>query len=197
MFLLVTGASGAGKSTVRRLIAPDLEPEVACIELHDVVPIPPAPTLAWRQQATEAAVQRALALEAQGRHLLLCGDPVAPGEVIAAPSADRLEAVAACLLDVDRDAQTERLWARGDDPTLLERHLAFADWMRGHAGDPRHMRHVLRTGGWKAMRWERLDEPGWRVDLIDTSLRTPEQVAVELLAWCRSILRGPPPKEPR
>jgi hypothetical protein len=52
MLLLLTGASGAGKST-------------------------------------ETVVQRALELQGVGRHVLLAGDPVAPGEVIAAPSADK------------------------------------------------------------------------------------------------------------
>jgi energy-coupling factor transporter ATP-binding protein EcfA2 len=87
MFLLVTGASGAGKSTVRRAVARELPPEIECVELHDVISVPRLPTIAWRQQATEAVVGRALELQAKGRHLLLSGDPVAAGEVLAAPSA--------------------------------------------------------------------------------------------------------------
>jgi hypothetical protein len=126
MFLLVSGASGAGKSTARRLVADELEPEVECVELHDVVPMPRVPTLAWRQRATEAVVCHALELQhKQGRHLLLAGDPVAAGEVLAAPSADRLDGIAVCLLDVDRDAQASRLAVRGDDPALLVHRVAF------------------------------------------------------------------------
>jgi hypothetical protein len=52
MFLLVSGASGAGKSTARRLVADKLEPVVECLELRDVVPMPRVPPLAWRQRAT-------------------------------------------------------------------------------------------------------------------------------------------------
>jgi predicted ABC-type ATPase len=88
MFLLITGASGMGKSSVRTMLAAELEPEVACVELGGVVAIPPWPTLAWRQESTEAVVRLALELQAEGRHLLLSGDPVAPGEVVAAPSAE-------------------------------------------------------------------------------------------------------------
>ena len=135
MLLLLTGSSGAGKSTVRRLIARELAPDTECVELGHVVSFPPVPTIAWRQAATEAVVQRALALKAEGRHLLLAGDPVAAGEVVAAPSADKLDACAACLLDVDPDVQAARLAQRGDDPRLLADHIAFADWMRGHAKD--------------------------------------------------------------
>jgi hypothetical protein len=109
MFLLVSGASGAGKSTARRLVAGELEPGVECVELHDVVAMPRAPTLAWRQRATEAVVCHALKLQEDGRHVLLAGDPVAAGEVLAAPSADRLDGIAVCLLDVARDTQAARL----------------------------------------------------------------------------------------
>jgi hypothetical protein len=83
--------------------------------------------------------------------LLLCGDPVAPREVLAAPSADGPDRVAVCLLDVNDQAQATRLSRRGDDPKLLVHRVALANW-RGHARDPRHMPHVLTTGGQEAMR---------------------------------------------
>jgi hypothetical protein len=197
MFLLVSGASGAGKSTVRRRVARQLEPGVECVELHDVVRVPRVPTLAWRQRATEAVVCRALELQEHARHLLLAGDPVAAGEVLAAPSADQLDAIAVCLLDVGRVAQKTRLAARGDDPALLVHHAAFADWMRGHAADPGHRPEVLQTDGWEQMRWERwsrLDEAGgWAMHVLDTSSLTADAVASGVLAWCRRALTGQAP----
>jgi hypothetical protein len=199
MFLLVSGASGAGKSTARRFIAGELElePEVQCVELHDVVPMPEVPTLVWRQQATEAVVCHALELQEEGRHVLLAGDPVAAGEVLAAPSADRLDAIAVCLLDVDRDTQTARLLARGDDPALLVHHVAFADWMREHATDPHYRPEVLKTDGWEQMQWKRwswLDDTcSWRMHVLDTSHLTAAAAASELLAWCRRALAGQAP----
>jgi predicted ABC-type ATPase len=98
MMLLVTGASGVGKSTVRALIAEELAPNVRAVELTQIAG---APTYerGWRQRAVEQVVQVALAEQEVGRHLLLAGDPVPPGEVLAAPSADRLDGFAACLLD--------------------------------------------------------------------------------------------------
>lgn len=199
MFLLVTGASGAGKSTVRQLVAGRLAAEVECVELGQVVSVPPMPTLAWRQQATEAAVQRALTLQTVGRHLLLAGDPVAAGEVIAAPSAGKLEAIAVCLLDVSPEVQAARLARRGDDPRLLADHQAFASWMRAHAQDPHHMTHVLSTTGWNAMRWERLrllrpGDGGWDMHVLDTSAHAEDEIADEVLAWCRRALRGRAPQ---
>jgi hypothetical protein len=197
VFLLVTGASGAGKSTARRAIARDLAPRVECVELGDVVAVPRYPTLAWRQEATEAVVKRALELQGAGRHLLLSGDPVAAGEVMAAPSAAMLNGVAVCLLDLDPEAQAARLAERGDDPSLLVHHQAFADWMRAHARNPQHMVNVLTTNGWAAMRWDRLAiEPGdgrWDMRVLDTSGLSREQVAAEVLRWCRDVLDGRAP----
>ena len=60
--------------------------------------------------------------------------------------------LAVCLLDASPEAQAERLAARGDDPTLLIHHQAFAEWMRRQAIDPLHMTHVVSHGGWEDMR---------------------------------------------
>ena len=105
MFLLITGASGAGKSTVRLDVAPQFTDVLEAAELAELGGEPQW-TLEWRHQAVERAVCRALAAQAAGRHFLLCGDPVPPGEVIAAPSADRLNGLAVCLLDVRPEVQT-------------------------------------------------------------------------------------------
>jgi hypothetical protein len=132
MLLLVTGASGAGKSTVRRLVAPQLGAAVECVELGDVVEVPRAPTIAWRQRATETIVRRAVGLQSQGR---------------------------------------------------------------GHARDRTHMPEVLTTGGWEEMRWERWMDARrllgpWARHVIDTSGLAVEQVATEVLDWCRRALAG-------
>jgi hypothetical protein len=198
MFLLITGASGAGKSSVREAVAPALAPAVECVELRHLVSISAFATIAGRQRAAEAAVRRALGLQADGRHLLLSGDPVAAGEVLAAPSADALDGIAVCLLDVSPQAQTERLLHRGDPARLLPDHRAFAKWMRGHARDPRHMPHVLTTGGWEAMRWDRLSAVdsavgAWGMEIVDTSTLSRDQVAAEVLAWCHRALNADAP----
>ena len=154
-----------------------------------MIGVPTFPTVAWRQQGTEAAVQRALELQAERRHLLLCGDPVAAGEVLAAPSAVDLDGLAVCLLDLCPEAQASRLTGRGDDPALLADHRAFAEWMRGHARDPRHMPHVLTAHGWDAMRWSRwagIDpaEGNWGMEIVDTSELAPHEVATAVVSWC-------------
>lgn len=195
VLLLITGASGAGKSSVRGVIGPQLSPMVECVELRDVAHVPLSPTVAWRQRAAEAVVRRGLELQQSGRDLLLSGDPVAAGEIVAAPSATALDGLAFCLLDVSPEVQAERLVARGDDPTLLPHHQAFAEWMRRHAEDPLHMPQVLRSGGWEQMRWERLARVTrtWRTHVIDTTHMTRREVAAAVLDWCRGVLAGDEP----
>jgi energy-coupling factor transporter ATP-binding protein EcfA2 len=182
MFLLLTGASGAGKSSVRRAIEGSL-PGVDCVELRDVVEIPPAPDLAWRQQSVEEVVQRALTVE----HLLLAGDPVAPGEVLAAPSFEGLDGFAACLLDCSEAVQRERLTRRGDQVAWLDHHVAFAAWMRGHVRDPGYRPEVIQGAGWEEMRWERWPA-AWSFEEIDTSELSVAEVAAEVERWCRGVL---------
>jgi len=192
MLLLVTGASGMGKSTVRNLVAARFASRIDSAELAEVAG-PPEWSLRWRHQAVEKAVQRALQAQRQGRHFLLCGDPVPPAELYAVPSAEHLERVAVCLLDATEEAQRGRLLARGDDPSLLLHHTAFAAWMRAHLVNPRQRLDVVRQGGWEEMNWERALVAMERQEIhlserIDTSVLTPDEVAELVALWiCRQI----------
>jgi hypothetical protein len=67
---LRTGASGAGKSSVRQAIEADLAPTVECVELRHLGPVPAVPDVAWRQRMAECAVARAVRLDAERRDLL-------------------------------------------------------------------------------------------------------------------------------
>jgi broad-specificity NMP kinase len=187
MLLLVTGASGVGKSTVRRLISDQLPPGVRAVELAHVVAIPARYDGGWRQRSVEQVVQAAVAEQERGRHLLLAGDPVSPGEVLAAPSAAGLDGFAALLLDCAAAELQRRLLARGDPPELIHHHVAFAEWMRGHARDPAHRLEVIAAAGWPQMRWERLPSR-WEVAEVDTTELAPEDVAAAVLAWCRELI---------
>lgn len=180
---------------MRAIVAPELPPAVECVELLDLTPMPEAMTKVWRQQTAEVAVRRAVDLQPSGRHLLLAGDPVPAAEVVAAPSAPGLDAIAVCLLDAAPEAQAERLAGRGDDRALLPHHQAFAQWMRTQARDPLHMTHVVSDAGWEEMRWERLEQlaPDWRMHTVDTTHMTRSGVAEAVLEWCRRALAGDAP----
>lgn len=193
MFFLVTGASGAGKSTVRRALTPSLGPAFDVVELA-TLGISPQWSLSWRHRVVEQVVQRALLEHGQGRHFVLCGDPVPPGEVIAAPSGDRLGTIHVCLLDVGPDAQRARLLQRGDAPELIPHHLAFAEWMRRHVLEPGHRPDVITSDGWDQMRWDRWlsveTEPCWTTHIVDTTTRLPADVAQKVFEWIQGRLQG-------
>jgi hypothetical protein len=192
VLLLISGASGAGKSSVRETIAGELAPGVEAVELRHLDTVPPVPDLAWRQRMAERAVARSRVLDKQGRHLLLAGDPVAPGEVLAAPSATSVD-IAVCLLDVSEDAQRQRLRRRGEPEELLPRHAAFAAWLRHHASDPAHMPHVLTTGGWDGMQWSRLTTLPWQITVIDGSAMSVAEAGHAALQWVRDAISGRAP----
>jgi hypothetical protein len=194
MFFLVTGASGVGKSTVRRLIEPELSGEVVACELGSLG-ITPEWTLRWRQMAVEQVVQLALKHQGLGKDFLLCGDPVPPGELYAAPSAVKLDGIEVCLLDISPEKQIERLTLRGDPADLFPAHVAFADWMRHHVLDHRYRPEVIINGSWEGMRWDvwNADEVTtvpWRSLVIDTSHLSVTEVARNVVTWIKMYV-GP------
>ncbi|WP_086824217.1 hypothetical protein [Allokutzneria sp. NRRL B-24872] len=196
MLLLVSGASAVGKSTARLHARHLLDDTFENAELFTLGPIPAVPTVAWRQEMVEAAVVRAIALEAEGKHLLFAGDPVPLGEALAVPSADRVD-IAACLLDVDERAHLARLAKRGEPQELIPLHQGFAAWLRAHATDPGHVTEAVTNDAWAEMRWDRWigrgPGPEWAMTVIDTSPLGPEQVGAEVADWCRRAVAGQAP----
>jgi broad-specificity NMP kinase len=190
MFLLVTGASGAGKSTVRRLLEAEFTEVLETVELATLGETPEW-NIAWRHRMVERLVRRALDVQRAGKHFLLCGDPVPPGEVLAAPSADQLGPLAVCLLDVSEESQCARLMARGDDESLIPHHVAFAEWMRHHVADHRYRPGVILQSGWSEMRWDRWTGAGqvalpWSSHVIDTTEQSPVEVSRLVATWIRA-----------
>ena len=195
MFFLVTGASGVGKSTVRRLVEAEFSEVLEATELG-MLGSSPKWSLEWRHRMVEKAVQRAIEACRNGKHFLLCGDPVPPGEVWAAPSADRLDGLEVCLLDADESSQTARLQKRGDEAHYIPHHVSFATWMRGHVFDHRHRPEVIMQNGWPPMRWDRwtastLTDRPWRSHRVDTTARAPEEVATLVAQWLRERVGTP------
>jgi hypothetical protein len=196
MLLLVSGASGVGKSLARLHARRLLDDSYETAEFFTLGPIPAVPTIAWRHEQVEVAVRRAIALEADGKHLLFAGDPVPLGEALAAPSADRID-IAACLLDVDEETHLERLARLGQPAELNPLNRGFANWMRAHATDPGHVPEAITTDAWPEMRWERwvgrAPGPEWAMTVLDTSRLTPEQVGAKVADWCQRAVAGDAP----
>lgn len=198
MFFLVTGASGVGKTSARLALKRDLEDlDIVGVEFCDVVEIPSEFEPDWRVRSVEKVVQFALEHQRAGRHVMMAGDPVPPGELLAVPSADQLDGIAVCLLHCEPEVQMERLRARREPEELLHRHVAFNDWMLRHASDPTHMPEVITQAGWDAMEWERWmtlepGDPRWQFVTLDTTERTRDEVATQIADWCRAALLDEP-----
>jgi hypothetical protein len=199
VLLCVTGASGAGKSTVLdALVRALVSQPVTCAEF-DSVGVPPeivrstgADGTIWRQNTIEQWTQRAVDEQRAGRHLLLCGQMPA-GEILAAPSAELLDGIAACLLHCSPEVRRKRLIDRGEDPEMLEAHVAFGEWFLGHLTNPAHMPEVIVVRGATRMRWDRWQhwtagDQRWRFEVINTDSLTHRQTAEAVLAWVTDVL---------
>ncbi len=143
MLLLVTGASGSGKSTMLAALGDRFPAErVTCAEF-DSVGVPAGADTAWRHDAIERWIQHTVGEQLQGRHMILFGQ-VPVGELLAAPSAVRLDGIAACLLHCSPATRCERLIARGKHEDELSDHLAFGQWFYRHMA---HRRAHARANG--------------------------------------------------
>lgn len=194
MLLLLTGASGAGKSTsLDALTAVDWRKAVECVEF-DSVGVPADADTAWRHSTVERWVRRAVEVQRAGRHLLLCGQ-VPMGELLAAPSADQLEGIAVCVLHCSPEVRRNRLQARGEPDATLVHHIPFGEWFLDHTLDPTHSPQVIRIESATAMRWDRWEnwakgDPRWSPHVIDTDHLSPGEVAEEIENWARQALTG-------
>jgi hypothetical protein len=191
VFFLLFGSSAAGKTFALQ----ELHGQVANLAIHDFdeIGVPPGADAAWRHRADEDWIGRALDYQAEGTDLLLAGQTPF-GEILAAPSAPRLEAISACLLDCDDETRVRRLQARGREWFArtagdLQDYLGWAAWLRGHASDPAWrpevIQHEATVDEMHWSRWSdwRAGDPRWRVRVIDTSSLAVEKVAAELAEW--------------
>jgi hypothetical protein len=195
MLLTITGSSCSGKTTAVRACGP--MPGVVWHDF-DEIGVPDDAGTAWRHRETEEWIRRALDYQARGLDMLLTGQSPL-GEVLACPSADRLDGIVACLLDVADDVRRQRLRERGVAP---DAYLGWARWQRAHAADPRHRPEAITAGGWAPMRWDRWsdwtgDDPRWAVTVIDTTGRPVGETAADIRRWVESRHRQRGPNQDR
>jgi hypothetical protein len=185
MLFLVFGASAAGKTTA----VDALRGTVERLSVHDFdeVGVPPRPTVAWRYEANELWLQRAIDAGRRRIDLLVAGQ-TPPGEMLAAPSAPAVR-IRACLLDCDDATRLARLRERGGAwlqaaGGTLDDHIAWGRWMREHAADRFQRLDVIRHD--ESLQWAQLESAEasacWPVPVVDAA-RPADDVAAELTAW--------------
>ena len=182
MLYFVSGAGGSGKSSILSRLNRALD-----FEWHefDSVGVPNNPTQSWRLHTLEHWVARAA--DAGGDVGIVGQAPL--GEVLAVPSAGRLDGIAMCLLDCEERERVRRLRERGAQPD--QHMLNWAAWMRVHAQDPTWEQHVIvRDAPPLQMQWDRwtslpADAESWRCPNIDTTHLSLDAVAERVVAWVR------------
>ncbi|GID33481.1 hypothetical protein [Paractinoplanes brasiliensis] len=187
MFLTIAGSSCSGKTTAVRACA-----QIDGLVVHDFdeIGVPSGADVVWRQRSLQEWIRRALRLQADGLDMLLTGQSPL-GEVLACPSAVELDAIAACLLDVDDQVRRQRLERRDPgkwDAEATRKFIGWARWHRGHAADPRHLPEAITAAGDERMRWDRWSgwtagDPRWNVRVIDTTGRSVDQSAAGIRQW--------------
>ncbi len=174
----ISGASGSGKSS----IIPDLQKLLGkdfVVFEFDSIGVPKDADTQWRQQTTEQWLRKILEEE---KNVTLVGQ-MAIGELLACPSALKIQNINYYFLDVQDKQRVERLKQRGDTP---DKHtLAWADWLRKHHKDPAYKQHVIKDNCWSELDfslWDTLTVWNSKANImfLDTTGLSINEVALEI-----------------
>jgi hypothetical protein len=187
MLFVLTGSSCSGKSTVAARCN-----GIDGVVVHDFdeIGVPSNADAAWRQTALETWTARAVDEERRGHDMLLTAQSPL-GEILAVPSATRLEGIAVALIAVEAGIRSTRLEQRDPGKWNADAKHAFVNWARwheAHADDPQTQPEVIMAGSSPEMDWSRWtswtrDDPRWNTEHIDTTGRTIAQTADDVTGW--------------
>lgn len=182
----IGGASGSGKTAIMPELQKILGSEIKVYDFDDIG-VPEGADKKWRQESTEKWLQKLLA---DGKDACLLGQIVL-GEILACPSAKKLDGINFCLLDVSDFERIQRLKKRntyGADQNMLN----WSAWLRMHHQDPQWAMHVIQEDAADVMDFKRLSalksyEEVANVKSLDTTDLALHEVAMELADWVRSF----------
>ncbi len=184
MLFLISGAAATGKKSVVRILKDKLE-NIECHDFNET----PVKDGTNRRIVLEDWVQKALKAQKNGKNFLISAQSPF-GELLACPSAIKLDGIKCCLLDCHDFVRVERYldrpqfkeWPLGMDT------LCWAVFHRMHAHDPRWEQRVIVDKeipdyGWK--RWTNwtADDDRWDVKIIDTTENEMEYTANLVHDW--------------
>lgn len=105
----------------------------------------------------------------------------AQGELLACPSAKKIDKIHFCLLEVSDFERVQRIKERNSgeaDQNMLN----WASWLRMHHQDPQWMQHVIIEDNWECLdfsRWKDLENWDFlaKVNILDTTNCSIDQAA--------------------
>jgi hypothetical protein len=175
----ITGASGSGKTAC----LPKLKSLLPDFTIHDFddIGVPEGADKKWRQKSTEKWLQRLIQHD-QNKSFLL-GQMVL-GEILACPSAKKLDQVNLLLLDCTDMERIKRLRKRGTYGVNQDT-LNWASWLRMHCHDPQWEQRIIKDDCWEDLSFDRWDLlSSWKtltkIEIIDTTSMTIDNVAQHL-----------------
>ena len=187
-FYFIAGASGSGKTAIISDLKEILGDAVAVYDFDDIG-VPDGAGKKWRQASTEKWLQQ---LIQENKDACLLGQIVL-GEILACPSAQKINKINFCLLDCSDFERIQRLRKRGTygvDQNMLN----WASWLRMHHQDPQWMQQVLKEDCWDGLNfsaWGHLVD--WDdkaiVKILDTTALPINQVAKCVAAWMSQTSR--------
>lgn len=178
----IGGASGSGKTAIMPELQKILGSEIKVYDFDDIG-VPEGADKKWRQESTEKWLQQLLS---DGKDACLLGQIVL-GEIIACPSAKKLDYINFCLLDVSDFERIQRLKKRntyGADQNMLN----WSAWLRMHTRDPQWTQQVIKDASWDGLDFSSWDRSlTWPTNvstkIIDTTSLDIKEVAEKVAAW--------------
>ena len=187
MLYILSGAAASGKSTMIKLLKPELK-DAECYDYDDI----PVSTAEERCLAAEEWIKKALKAQEEGKDFILAThSPL--GELLACPSAIELNGISPCLLDCNDFVRTDRYRARPqfEEWPLGQDTLCWAVYHRMHAKEPGWEQRVIVNPDLSDFRWDRWTglkkgDKRWNVKIIDNSLLAGEECLSILLEWIKA-----------
>lgn len=186
MIIFITGASGSGKTACIPYLQKVI-PEFQIFDFDDIG-VPENPDKKWRQESTEAWLQKYLNEDESAKYCI-CGQVVL-GEILACPSAKQIPSLNVVLLDVSDIERINRLTKRntyGANQDMLN----WAAWLRMHHHNPQWHQNVIKDDSWDKLDfsiWDQAQswEPHACVNVIDTTDLSLEQVAKQIAGFIQN-----------
>lgn len=185
LMYFIIGASGSGKTSVLDQIK---LPDYTLLDFDDIG-VPENADMQWRQSSTEQWLVQILENYDES-HTCLFGQMVL-GEILACPSAKKLQEINVCFLDCDDVVRVERLQKRANMP-INQHTLNWASWLRMHHHDPQWEQHVITGDAIATLdfsSWDR--ETSWEqladIYYCDTTHLAINSVSSEIERWIKSL----------